>query len=117
MRDAMNMTLHDLQNYNAKGESPMTETVCPLDDLAESVAIMKACKTRITELQKLFEEHRALVQEKMGSKETTNIDGKPVLTWKTYRKNLLNQAYLRLNYAGIYELCKETTETRRMEIL
>lgn len=117
MRDAMNMTLEDLHSYNNKGETVAAETVCALDDLADSVAVLKACQDRISQLKEVMKEHRALIEEKMGDQETGTVDGKPVITWKTYKQTRLNQKYLALNFAGVFDVCKETTETRRMEIL
>jgi hypothetical protein len=88
-----------------------------LDDVAESVAIMRACQSRISDLKEVMAQHRAVIEEKMGSEEVGTVDGDPVISWKTYKQRRLNQAILGLSYPEILELCKETTETRRMEVL
>jgi hypothetical protein len=88
-----------------------------LDDVKDSVAIMRACKSRIADLTEVLAQHRAVIEEKMGNEDVGTVDGKPVITWKTYKQNRLNQAVLAITHPDILELCKETTETRRMEIL
>jgi predicted phage-related endonuclease len=88
-----------------------------LDDLADSVRIMQACKSRISELNDVLTEHRAKVEEKMKDEEVGTLEGIPVITWKRYKQRRLNQAFLKLSHPEIAELCTETTETRRMEIL
>jgi predicted phage-related endonuclease len=88
-----------------------------LDDLADSVAIMQACKSRIAELNNVLNEHRAKIEEKMGNADTGTIEGEPVITWKTYKQKRLNQAALALCNPELVESYKDTTEVRRMEIL
>ena len=88
-----------------------------LDDVKNSVEIMRACNERIAGLKALAEQHRSIIEEKMKNEEVGTVDGKPVITWKHYKQRRLNQAYLGLTYPEIAELCKDTTETRRMEVL
>jgi predicted phage-related endonuclease len=90
---------------------------CELDDVKDSVDIMRACNERIAGLKALAEQHRAVIEERMGSEEIGTVDGKPVVTWKIYKQNRLNQAFLKLSHPDIAESCRETTITRRMEIL
>jgi hypothetical protein len=88
-----------------------------LDDVADSVAVMRACQSRIADLKEVMAQHRSVIEEKMGNEEIGTVDGKPVISWKTYKQRRLNQALLGLTHPDILELCKETTETRRMEVL
>jgi hypothetical protein len=87
-----------------------------LEDVRGQVEIMQACKQRINTLQETYDQARAAVEEKLGDCEHGELDGNVVLTWRTTKQRRLNQAYLKQHYAGIREICMETTEVRRMEL-
>jgi hypothetical protein len=88
-----------------------------LDDVAESIAVMRACQVRIAELKTVSEQHRALVEEKMANEEVGTVDGQPVITWKHYKQRRFNQAAFSAANPELLESYKETTETRRLELL
>jgi hypothetical protein len=88
-----------------------------LDDMADSIAVMNACRTRIAELKEVSDQHRALVEERMGSEEVGTIDGQPVITWKYYKQRRFNQGAFSAANPELVESYRETTETRRMELL
>lgn len=88
-----------------------------LDELRQSVQVLQACQARIKQLKEVMTEHRALIEEKMGSDEIGTVDGETVITWKTYKQRRLDQSLLGISHPDVLELCKVPVETRRMEIL
>jgi hypothetical protein len=88
-----------------------------LDDVADSVKIMQACQSRISELKEVMGQHRALIEERMGSEEVGTVDGQPVITWKHFKQRRFNQAAFFAANNDLAETYRETSEIRRMEIL
>jgi predicted phage-related endonuclease len=87
-----------------------------LDSISDHIEIMRECKSRIKELEEMFNRSRSVVEEVMGDNEVGEVDGQVVVTWRKYKSRRLSQKYLREYCPEIYENAMETKEYRSMEI-
>lgn len=90
-----------------------------LDALRAQVEILRHVKQREAELKELKAEAREQIEELMaqdGADEGT-LDGKPVISWRSYKRKALNQKLLKALHPDVYAECEDTTEYSRFEVL
>lgn len=68
-------------------------------------------------LNDMYDDARAVIEDKLRDNEVGEVDGQPVVTWKKYKETRLSQKVLDEQYPGISEKCKVTTEKRRFVVL
>lgn len=88
-----------------------------LDNLRAQLELLRFVKDKRAELKQLEENARAAIEAELGDSDEGTLDDHVVVTWKSYKRNALDQKMLRDAYPEIYEACKRVTEVRRFEIV
>jgi len=88
-----------------------------LEKLRWAVETLRAVKDRKTELKAAEELARDAIEQALGDNDEGELDGHPVVTWKYFKRNALDQTFLRETYPELYESCKKVTEGRRFELV
>lgn len=87
-----------------------------LENLRAQLELLRFVKERKAELKELEDTARAAIEAELGDADEGTLDGHVVVTWKSYKRNALDQKLLRSSYPEIYESCKRTSEVRRFEL-
>lgn len=88
-----------------------------LEKLRWAVETLRWVKDRKAEIKAAEEKARDAIEEALGDSDEGSLDGHTVVTWKFYKRNALDQQFLRDTYPDLYESAKRVTEVRRFEVL
>jgi predicted phage-related endonuclease len=88
-----------------------------LDNLRAQLELLRFVKDKRAELKQIEEAARDAIQAELGDNDEGTLDGHVVVTWKSYKRNALDQKMLREAYPEIYESCKRVAEVRRFEVV
>jgi len=90
-----------------------------LDALRAQVEILRHVKQREAELKELKAQAREQIEELMAHSDADEgtIDGRPVISWRHYKRKALNQKLLKQLHPDVYAECEDTTEYSRFEVL
>jgi len=88
-----------------------------LEKLRWAVETLRAVKDRKAELKAAEELARDAIEQALGDNDEGELDGHTVVTWKYFKRNALDQTFLRETYPELYESCKKVTEVRRFEVV
>ena len=88
-----------------------------LEKLRWAVEALAEVKNRKAELKATEDLARDALQQALGDSDEGELDGHVVVTWKSYKRNALDQKFLRETYPDLYESCKRITEVRRFEVV
>ena len=87
-----------------------------LEKLRWAIEALREVKNRKAELKATEELARDALQQALGDSDEGELDGHVVVTWKFYKRNALDQTFLKDTYPDLYESCKRVSEVRRFEI-
>ena len=88
-----------------------------LEKLRWAVETLRWIKDRKAELKATEESARDAIEQALGDSDEGELDGHVVVTWKSFKRNALDQKFLRETYPDLYESAKRVTEVRRFEIV
>jgi len=88
-----------------------------LEKVRWAVETLRMLKDRKAELQAAEVAARDALEQALGDNGEGELDGHTVVTWKFYKRNALDQKFLRDTYPDLYESCKRVTEVRRFEVV
>jgi len=88
-----------------------------LEKLRWAVETLRAVKDRKAELKAAEELARDAIEQALGDSDEGELDGHVVITWKSFKRNALDQQLLRDSYPELFESCRRVTEVRRFEIV
>lgn len=88
-----------------------------LDHLRAQLELLRFVKLKKAELKEVEDTAREAIQAELGDYDEGTLDGHVVVTWKSHKRNALDQKLLRQAYPEVYENCKQTSEVRRFEIV
>jgi predicted phage-related endonuclease len=90
--------------------------VTDLSKVRAHVEILQYVKARMAELKEMQALSRAEVEEALGDNEVGELDGKLVITFKSYEVTRLDQGMLKADYPEIDAACRKTKDERRFEV-
>jgi predicted phage-related endonuclease len=88
-----------------------------LERVRWAVETLRWIKDRKAELKAAEDSARDALEQALGDSDEGELDGHTVVTWKSFKRNSLDQTFLRETYPELYESCKRITEVRRFEIV
>jgi predicted phage-related endonuclease len=88
-----------------------------LDDLRAQIELLRFVKDKKAELKEIEQTARAAIEAELGDCDEGTLDGHVVVTWKSHKRNALDQKLLQTMYPEVYENCKRVSEVRRFEIV
>lgn len=88
-----------------------------LEKLRWAVETLQWTKDRKAELKAAEDAARDALQQALGDNDEGELDGHVVVTWKFFKRNALDQTFLKDTYPELFESCKRVTEVRRFEIV
>lgn len=72
---------------------------------------------RKKELKDLEDAAKSAIQEALGSADTGELDGKPVISWTTYKKRQFDQKALKESHPEVAEAYTKLVEVRTFRML
>jgi predicted phage-related endonuclease len=88
-----------------------------LEKLRWAVETLRMLKERKAELKEAEDRARDALEQALGDNTDGELDGHVVVTWRYFKRNSLDQQFLKQTYPDLYESCKRVTEVRRFEIV
>lgn len=88
-----------------------------LTELRAQVEILRWCKNRRAELADIEQVAKEAIQEALGDDESGTLDGEAVVTWKSHKRNALDQKLLRKLHPEAAAECMSASVVRRFEVL
>jgi len=82
-----------------------------LDELAGVIANWRAAKTKAAEWKTAADELSAVIVTALGDAEIGTVDGKPIVSYKRFKKTALSQKLLKQLHPDVFAECTETTES------
>jgi predicted phage-related endonuclease len=87
-----------------------------ISDLRAQVEILRWCKNKRAEIKELEDQAKAAVQATLNDDTVGTVDGDIAVTWKSHKRNALDQKLLQRLYPEAAAECMSTTEVRRFEV-
>lgn len=88
-----------------------------LEKLRWAIETLQWTKARKAELKAAEDAARDALEQALGDNDEGELDGHVVVTWKFFKRNVLDQTFFKDTYPDLYESCKKVTEVRRFEIV
>ena len=88
-----------------------------LERLRWAVETLREVRSRKAELKAAEELARDAIEQALGDSDEGALDGHVVVTWKSFKRNSLDQKFLRDTYPELFESAKRMTEVRRFEVV
>ena len=88
-----------------------------LDSLRWAVETLQWAKQRKAELKEAEDRAKSAIEEALGDDAEGTLDGHTVITWKFHKRRALDQKTLKATFPDVYEVCMNTTEVRRFEVV
>lgn len=88
-----------------------------LEKLRWAVETLRMLKGRKAELKEAEDRARDALEEALGDNTEGELDGHVVVTWRYFKRNSLDQQFLKQTYPELYETCRRVSEIRRFEVV
>jgi predicted phage-related endonuclease len=88
-----------------------------LEQVRWAVETLRWIKDRKAELKATEEAARDAIEQALGDSDEGELDGHVVIAWKSFKRNALDQTFLRDTYPELYESAKRVTEVRRFTLV
>jgi predicted phage-related endonuclease len=87
-----------------------------ISNMRAQVEILRWCKNKRAEIKELEDQAKAAVQSALDEDTVGTVDGDVAVTWKSHKRNALDQKLLQRLYPETAAECMSTTEVRRFEV-